>query len=263
MVSEPSIVALIPARGGSKRIPGKNIKPLAGRPLLAYTIAAAQQAGIFREIIVSTEDCKIGGIATQHGAFWVPRHIEMSADDSPDIDWVDFTIRALRLSDKADSFAILRPTSPFRTAETIRRAWEQWCKRGRIFDSLRAIEPARQHPGKMWVMDDRCQAPLSPLLGCCARARDWLTAIPPAHSRPTQTLPAVYAQNASLEITWVNTVLQQHSISGELVMPFLTQGWEGFDLNDERDWLLAEAAVERGLAKLPLPLEPMEEQVIV
>ena len=85
----------------------------------------------------------------------------------------------------------------------------------------------------------------------------WLTRKPylqggqPWHSLPTQTLWKVYVQNASLEIAWTR-VLQEHgNISGNRIMPFFTEGYEGFDFNTEDDWILAEALLERGLVTLP------------
>lgn len=243
-----SIVALVPARGGSRRIPRKNLKLLSGRPLISYTIAAAKASGIFSDIIVSTEDYEIGQLAVDLGAFTALRPAEYAADDSPDIDWVDYTIRTWALDRLDESFAILRPTSPFRSADTIRRAWAQWQDYGAEFDSLRAVEPVRQHPYKMWEVYEQPSGKL-----CMMPWQGDENERPPAHSRPTQTLPKVYVQNASLEIAHVKTVLEQHSISGWRVVPFFTQGWEGFDINTAEDWLFAELLTDRGLVWLEAP----------
>ena len=254
-MSGPRIVALIPARGGSKRIERKNVKPLNGHPLLAYTIAAARQSGIFGDIVVSSDDDEIiGFVLTQEGinnrssapgkpsVMILRRPAEMAADNSPDIEWVEHVLVKCGLGMDYDAFAILRPTSPFRTALAIQTAWEDFQKAGPAVDSLRAVEPVSQHPGKMWLpIHDGTLIPF------------WTFGLfnPPAHSRATQSLPPVYVQNASLEMAWTKTVAEKHSISGERVLPFFMDGYEGFDLNTPEDWLFAEMLIERGLAVLP------------
>src|SRR4051812_26068956 len=111
----PEIVALIPARGGSKRLPAKNIRPLAGHPLIAYTISAAIESGIFTSVIVSTDVEETAHIALHYGAE-VPflRPIEYAGDLSPDVEWIEDTLTKLKASGRTfDCFSILRPTSPF------------------------------------------------------------------------------------------------------------------------------------------------------
>lgn len=235
-------VALIPARAGSKRLPGKNVRELAGHPLLAYTIAAALESGVFDDVIVSTESADVSAIARHYGAsvpFFRP---EAFADDlSPDIDWVRHALDQLAsAAAQVEAFALLRPTSPFRQAETIRRAWSSFRAAGDA-DSLRAVERCRQHPGKMWTVDgDR----MTPLL------HDGPVS-PPWHSMPYQALPPVYAQNASLEIAWSRTVRETGTIAGTRIVPFLTRGHEGLDLNEPRDWWYGEYLVASGEAELP------------
>ena len=130
-----SIVAFIPARGGSERIPGKNIRELNGHPLLAYAIAGAKHANRFDGIYVSTEDKKIAEMAKQYGAEVIDRPAMYAAADSPDIEWVRHASeRAFtgRMHYWADMIVILRPTNPFRTRETIRRAISEWEARTKI-----------------------------------------------------------------------------------------------------------------------------------
>jgi CMP-N,N'-diacetyllegionaminic acid synthase len=238
----PTCFALVPARAGSQRVPGKNIRPLAGHPLLAYTIAAARESGIFAGTIVSTDSPEIAEIAQYYGAespFLRPA--AMATDVSPDIEWVRYTLETLdHAGRRSDCFSLLRPTSPFRQAATIRRAWRQFLAAGRI-DSLRAVERCRQHPGKMWVVEGERMRPL-------------LTdgpVNPPWHSTPYQALPAVYIQNASLEIAWTRVVLERRTIAGEVIVPFETEGYEGFDINDLTDWMVAERLMSDGTVELP------------
>ena len=245
---EPTIVALIPARAGSKRVPDKNIRPLAGHPVMAYTIAAALQSEIFADVIVSTDSEHYAEIARYYGAE-VPflRPPELAGDVSPDIEWLKYTLKKLQEDGrKYDCFSILRPTSPFRLPETIQRAWSAFLKEDGV-DSLRAVEICRQHPGKMWVVRGNRMMPLLPLS----------PAEQPWHSSQYQSLPEVYVQNASLEIAWTRVVLQERTIAGSVLMPFFTKDYEGFDVNNTYDWYLAEHLVSNGDVVLPaVPQDP-------
>jgi CMP-N-acetylneuraminic acid synthetase len=245
---QPTIVALIPARAGSKRVPDKNIRPLAGHPVMAYTIAAALESDIFSDVIVSTDSEKYAEIARYYGAD-VPfmRSPELSGDLSPDIEWLEYTLKRLQeIGREYNCFSILRPTSPFRLPETIQRAWQSFLEEEGV-DSLRAVEKCRQHPGKMWVVRRRRMVPLLPL---SPSEQPW-------HSSQYQSLPEVFVQNASLEIAWTRVVLEERSIAGNVLMPFLTKEYEGFDVNNAYDWYLAEHLVSKGDLQLPaVPQSP-------
>jgi CMP-N-acetylneuraminic acid synthetase len=247
----PSVVALIPARGGSKRVPGKNVRTLGGHPMIAYTIAAAVDSRVFDAIIVSTDSEEVAGIARQYGAD-VPflRPAAFATDTSPDIEWLEHTLEELRARGRTwDCFSLLRPTSPFRTAETIRRAWTRFTAQQGV-DSLRAVEKCAQHPGKMWIVRGDRMFPLLPF----ASARPGANgdqADQPWHSTPYQALPPVYVQNASLEIAWTRVVRERRTIAGDVLVPFLTEGYEGFDINDAHDWMVAERLLADGAVTLP------------
>ena len=237
-----SLVALIPARAGSKRVPGKNIRRLAGHPLIAYTIAAALESGVFGAVVVSTDSEDYAEIARHYGAE-VPflRPAELAGSLSPDIEWVEHAILALENLDRSyDGFSILRPTSPFRQVQTIQRAWQIFnTEQGA--DSLRAVEPCKQHPGKMWVVQQRCMTPLLPF---SPDGQPW-------HSSQYQALPEIFVQNASLEMAWIKVVRDSRTIAGEIVLPFFTEGYEGFDINDPKDWRDAEYLLSQDTAVLP------------
>jgi CMP-N,N'-diacetyllegionaminic acid synthase len=235
----PTAVALVPARAGSERVPGKNVHPLAGHPLIAYTIAAALESGVFETVLVSTDSAEITRIAEHYGAD-VPglRPAELATATSPDIEWV---LHVMRDRDE-ESFSILRPTSPFRTAVTIRRAWEELLGLGARADSIRAVERARQHPGKMWTIEGELMRPLLP------QSDDGT----PTYSSQTKALPPVFVQNSSLEIAW-RRVLEggRPEIGGNRIAPFFTEGWEGFSIDYPEDLEQAAGAVARGEAALP------------
>jgi N-acylneuraminate cytidylyltransferase len=237
-----NIVALIPARAGSKRVPDKNIRPLAGHPLIAYTIAAALGSGVFKDVIVSTESEHYAEIAKYYGA-QVPflRPAELAGDQSPDFEWLQYTLSRLQETGRSyDCFSILRPTSPFRMPTTIQRAWQEFSTQ-RGIDSLRAVEKCSQHPGKMWVVRGNRMMPLLPLG----------PAEQPWHSSQYPSLPEVYVQNASLEIARTRVIFEEKTIAGNVLMPFFTKSFEGFDVNSQYDWNLAEHLVKTDQAKLP------------
>jgi CMP-N,N'-diacetyllegionaminic acid synthase len=226
----PRAVALIPAREGSTRVPGKNVRALAGHPLIAYSIAAARESGVFDGVVVSTDGERTAEIARHYGAD-VPglRPADLAGATSPDIEWVE---HVLGLLPAFDAFAILRPTSPFRGAATIARAWRQFLEHGGRIDSIRAVEPCRQHPGKMWVIhDDDLMTPLLP-------QPDEL----PFHSRQYAALPPVHVQNSSLEMAWTRVVTEDQTIAGRRVAPFFTEGLEGFSIDYPDDFERAERA---------------------
>jgi len=246
----PSAVALIPARSGSKRVADKNVRALGGHPLMAYAIAAARESGVFDAVICSTDSERYAAMAHYYGAE-VPflRPAEYATATSPDIEWVEDTLKRLRAEGRTfDCFSILRPTSPFRSAATIRRAWSAFSAEEGI-DSLRAVEKVSQHPGKMWVVEGKR---MTPLLKQTPGEQPW-------HSSQMAALPQVFVQNASLEIAWSRVVFDGHTIAGVNVLPFFTDEMEGFDINTQYDWDYAEAMLAQGKYVLP----PVAEQPLV
>jgi CMP-N,N'-diacetyllegionaminic acid synthase len=238
----PSVVALIPARSGSKRVIDKNARVLGGHPLMAYAIAAARASGVFDAVICSTDTGRLARIAHHYGAE-IPflRPAEFATSTSPDIEWVEDMLKRLKAEGRTyDCFSILRPTSPFRTADTIKRAWAAFLAEEGV-DSLRAVEKVSQHPGKMWMVQGKRMLPLLPH---GPKEQPW-------HSSQMAALPEVFVQNASLEIAWSRVVFDGRTIAGSSVMPFFTDEAEGFDINNQYDWDYAEAAVAQGKFTLP------------
>lgn len=232
------MIAFVPAKSTSVRMPDKNIRVLRGHPLMAYSIAVAKNSGLFSKIIVSTDSKYYAEIASQYGAE-VPflRPEPLARPDSTDWGWLFYTLRTLWEDYvRPDSFAILRPTSPFRTVEMLTRAWNQF-RDDKGADSLRAVQPVREHPGKMWVVRDNRMLPLLPY---DIKGTPW-------HSQQTQSLPRLWVQNASLEMAWTASAFLTKTISGHVIAPFFTQGYEGFDINTNEDWLMAERLIDDGL----------------
>ena len=236
-----SAVAFVPARWGSERVPGKNVRPLAGHPLIAYAIGAARASGVFERVVVSTDSEETAEIARWYGAK-VPflRPPELATSTSPDIEWLTFTLE--RLEEAYDLFAIVRPTSPFRGPETVRRASEQLLATPEA-DSIRAVELVKQHPGKMWLLGDDGRT-MRPLLDQSHLDVAW-------HAGQYQALPRVYVQNSALELAWTRVVAATGTREGRVVAPLLTDELEGFSIDYDEDWERAEDLVRRGEASLP------------
>ncbi|HEX2428319.1 MAG TPA: acylneuraminate cytidylyltransferase family protein [Gaiellaceae bacterium] len=240
-MTSASAVAFVPARSGSQRVPQKNVRPLAGHPLLAYAIETALQAGVFERVVVSTDSDEIASVARWYGAE-VPflRPTELATSTSPDIEWLSYTLE--HLPERYDLFALVRATNPFRGPDVVRRGLEQLLATPEA-DSIRAVELVKQHPGKMWLLsaDGRTMAPL---LRQAELEVAW-------HAGQYQALPPVYVQNSALEIAWSRVVIETGTREGEVLAPFFTDGLEGFNVDDEVDWEQAERLVSSGEATLP------------
>ena len=248
-MEKQSIVCLIPARSGSSRVKDKNIRELAGCPLMVYSIELAHQSGIFDDVIVSTDSELYAEIAQNHGAS-VPflRPAEFAGERSPDVEWVRDTLHKLATSGRHYShFCLLRPTNPFRKVTTLQRAWDL-LRSHPTADTLRAVEPCKEHPGKMWVLRHDQMLPLLP----------YDNAGVPWHNNPYQSLPAVYVQNAALEMAKVINVTHHHSITGSVILPLVMDAYEGFDINTADDWDFAEFLLAQGRVVLPEVLNQVE-----
>jgi len=244
-----SIVGLIPLRAGGKRVGRINgldkERAILGRhPLLAYTVRHAIDSGVFNSVIAVTASEMHAKSAEAYGATSIIRPIYTTGDKSPDIEWVNWLFNDPTTKEKYDSFAILRATSPFRSADTIRQAWNKFCTTPGAH-SLRAMRRATEHPGKMWVIRSGYALPVLPFGD---PFESW-------HSQPTQNLPDIYVQTAGLEIAKTSVVLETRTIAGSVVLPWVLEGAEALDINTRDDWDDAVALVEAGLVELPVSLK--------
>jgi N-acylneuraminate cytidylyltransferase len=240
-VNAHSAVAFVPARSGSERVPHKNVRPLAGHPLLAYAVETALQSGCFERVVVSTDSEEIADVARWYGAD-VPilRPAEYATSTSPDIEWLSYTLE--HLDGRYDLFALVRATNPFRGPDAVRRGLEQLLATPEA-DSLRAVELVKQHPGKMWLISDDSRT-MIPLLDQSDLDVAW-------HAGQYQALPEIHVQNSALEIAWTRVVSETRTREGAVLAPFLTRGLEGFNVDDEEDWERAERLVASGEGTLP------------
>lgn len=231
------IVGLIPARSGSKRIPDKNIKDFFGYPLIAYTIQVAKDSGVFDELYVSTDSGNYAEIARRYGVGAITTSASnVHKDTSTDIDWIKDLLSKVK-HDDWDAIVILRPTNPFRSTKMLKNA----CLAFEVYkpDSIRAVQLCKEHPYKAWVITAQGMRPEQ------AHPR----AVKNMHEKQYQSLPEVYIQNGSLEIVSMFT-LEGDNLTGDNVLPYITENYEGFDINTPEDWILAEALVNKGWVKL-------------
>jgi CMP-N-acetylneuraminic acid synthetase len=221
-------------------VPQKNVRPLAGHPLLAYAIETARQSGCFERVVVSTDSQEIADVARWYGAD-VPflRPAEYATSTSPDIEWLSYTLE--HLDERYELFALIRATNPFRGPDVVRRGLDQLLATPEA-DSIRAVELVKQHPGKMWLRSGDGRT-MTPLLDQSELDVAW-------HAGQYQALPEVYSQNSALEIAWARVVTETGTREGRVLAPFLTEGLEGFNVDDEEDWERAERLVASGGATL-------------
>jgi CMP-N,N'-diacetyllegionaminic acid synthase len=207
------VLALIPARGGSKSVPRKNIVKLAGKPMIAWAIGHALASHHVTRTIVTTDDAEIADIARACGAE-VPflRPAEISGDFSTDVEFHRHALEWLRTHENyvPDMVVNLRPTPPSRRPETIDLAIEVFAAHPQA-DSLRSVHLASETPFKMWLMaDDGYMTPV-------ARLPD----IPEPYNQPRQKLPLVYWQDGYVDITRPRVILEKNSTTGDAILPFV------------------------------------------
>jgi N-acylneuraminate cytidylyltransferase len=212
-MSEPEVLALIPARGGSKGIPRKNLLSIAGKPALAYSIEQAMQSQRIDRIVVSTDDAEIAIVARQFGAevpFIRPR--EFAGDLSPDIDVFYHALAYLREHEgyACDYVVHLRPPTILRSVADIDEAIELIVADDQA-DTLRSVAPAPISPYKMWTSNGDY---LQPLL------RHDGTDEP--QSMPRQLLPQVFWQNGYVDVIRSDVIFRRR-MSGDKVIPFVVQ----------------------------------------
>lgn len=234
------ILGIIPARSGSKGVPGKNVRHLLGRPLIAWTIDEAKGSKHINRLIVSTDCPKIADTAISLGAE-VPfiRPTEFATDQSPDIDVITHALDLLRTLERYEPDIIVRlpPTSPLRLAKHIDQGIETLLSFPTA-DSLRPITDTPKHPYKMWRID-AAEGLLKPLLDVS------LTGIVGACDLPRQVLPRVYVQTGAMDIIRLKTIRELKSTSGPRVAFFYMQPEESVNIDSELDFLLAELLIRK------------------
>jgi YrbI family 3-deoxy-D-manno-octulosonate 8-phosphate phosphatase len=248
-MSKPEVLALIPARGGSKGIPRKNIRLFAGHPLIAYSIAAGLQAHSVTRVIVTTDDEEIAEAARGFGAE-TPflRPAELAQDRTLDLPVFQHALNWLAQNENYHPGVIvqLRPTTPIRPPDLVDRAVSLMLAHPEA-DSLRGITPAHQNPFKMWLMDgdDKPIHPLTTVPG-----------IDEPYNSPRQVLPTAYAHTGLIDIIRPATILELNSMSGRTILPVLFDPVYEADLDTLQDWKRAEQRVLNEPLKMVWPGKP-------
>ena len=221
------VLAVIPARGGSKGIPRKNIKKLGGKPLIAWTIEAALKAPSINRVIVSTDDEEIAAVAEQFGAE-VPfkRPIAIARDDTPGLDPV---LHAIENSPDSDWVLLLQPTSPLRSVDDIEGIIKLCQEKGAL--SAVSVAEVGKHPFWMYQRssDMRLQ-PLIPNRGEIMRRQD---------------LPSVYVLNGALYLARPDWLIENQGFIGPETLGYVMPVERSVDLDTPLDWLWVEYLIER------------------
>jgi len=250
------ILALIPARGGSKGIPRKNIRSFAGYPLIAWSIAAAKQASSVTRIIVSTDDEEIAAIARQYGAE-TPflRPTEFAQDHTTDLPVFEHALQWLETNENYQPEIViqLRPTSPVRPKDCVDRAVHILLEHTDA-DCVRGVVPAGQNPHKMWRFAGEGQ-PMKPLLK--------VDGIAEPYNAPRQILPPVYWQTGHIDAIRTATIKDKKSLTGDVIYPLVIDPRYTVDIDTLSDWAKYETLANSGLEMVaPGKLKrPMPEQI--
>ena len=223
MYQGKKILALIPARGGSKGIKDKNIKELHGRPLIAYSIACGLQSKYVDSVVVTTDSEKIAEVSRQYGAR-VPfmRPAEYALDTSPTVQAVSHAIRALKeMGETYAAFVLLQPTQPLRTSEDVDAAIETYFEKGE--QNLISVCPVSEHPQLIRSIDK--DGKMERIFTSTATRR--------------QDMPTFYRVNGCI---YINNMEIFDEVNGmrDYSVPFIMERSHSVDIDDLADFYLAE-----------------------
>ncbi|MCZ2128054.1 MAG: acylneuraminate cytidylyltransferase [Anaerolineales bacterium] len=234
------ILALIPARGGSKGIPRKNIRNFAGYPLIAWSVAAAKQSKLTTRVIVSTDDEEIAAVAREWGAE-TPflRPLELAQDQTTDLPVFEHALKWLEdvESYRPEIVIQLRPTSPLRPLGMIDDAI-RILRTHPDADCVRGVVPAAQNPFKMWRFNG-AERPLGQLLE--------VEGIAEPYNAPRQILPPIYWQTGHIDAIRASTILDKKSLTGDAIYPLVIDAKYTADIDTPADWAKYETLIYNGL----------------
>lgn len=227
-----NVLAVIPARGGSKGIPRKNIRNFAGHPLIAYSIEAGLRSSLVNRVIVSTDDEEIAAVARQYGAE-VPflRPAEFAQDQTLDLPVFQHALAWLAERENyiPDIVVQLRPTSPVRPPTLVDEAVTLLLNTPQA-DSVRGVVPAGQNPHKMWRIDPQTGQ---------MKALLQVEGIAEPYNAPRQALPPVYWQTGHIDAIRPH-VFAQGSMSGNCILPVMVEPAYTVDIDTPKDWARSE-----------------------
>lgn len=224
MFKGKKIYTIIPARGGSKSLPRKNILPLNGKPLISYTINYSLKSRIVDRTIVSTDDLKIAEVSKKYGAE-VPfiRPVKYATDTTQDFPVIHHSLEWLRDNeDKVPDFVVLlRPTSPLRPKGLIEKS-SLMLLNHKDADSVRSVALCSEHPYRMWKVGKAYMSP-------------FITRVYEPYNIPRQQLPRLYYQTGDIETIRSSTILDKKSVSGKNILPILLDKKNMVDIDTKKD----------------------------
>lgn len=225
------ILAIIPARGGSKGVPRKNIKPLAGKPLIAYSIEQAKRSKYVSRVVVSTEDEEILRVSLKWGAEVIKRPQELAKDDTPTIEVILHVLSVLKEKESyvPDVVVLLQPTSPLRTSEDIDNAIELFLNCQECLSLVSVTE--FDHP-PVWALKIENNY-LSPMFD-----KEYL-------NMRRQELPKAYKPNGAIFIATPDTIYKYRTFYTPRTMAYIMPSERSIDIDTEFDFLLAEFLISR------------------
>ena len=231
------ILSIIPARGGSKGLKNKNILPLLGHPLIAYSIKAGLDSERIDRVIVSTDSEEIADVAKKYGAE-VPfmRPAEFAQDMSTDMEVFIHVLDWLKKNENyiPDIIVQLRPTSPVRFEKEIDLCIDKLINSDA--DSLRIVTPAPYTPYKMWVVNEENEL-MEPLLT--------LKNVKEPYNEPRQRLPKTYWQVGILDVIKTGTILEKKSLSGDLILSHIVSNELSVDIDDIHSFTKAAEVISK------------------
>lgn len=239
------VLAVIPARAGSKSVPHKNIRNIGGKPMLAHSIDHAQASKTINRVIVSTDSEEYARIAREYGAE-VPflRPAEFATDTALDYDVFYHALTWLQENEQyiPDVVVQLRPTYPIRKSQDIDNMVELLLKHPEA-DSVRSMAKATEIPYKMWLLKDseimlseekNQQLPGEEKGAATGQIIPLINDIPECYNVPRPQLPVVYYQNACIDVFRPAVVLEKHSMSGDYILGYEMS--ENYDIDTEEDF---------------------------
>jgi len=228
MNKELNIIAVVPARGGSKTLSRKNIRPISGKPLIAYTIEAAIGSRSINRVVVSTEDEEIAEISKRYGAEVVKRPEKLAQDDSPTIDAIMHVIDWFEeRNERFDIVVLLEPTSPLRKDDDLDNAISLFIHNSDRADSLVSLgEVHLESPYITKKIENGFVRPFTPPAA-------------PLHQR--QQLPKVYFPYGVIYLSKVDALKRYGTFYQERTIPYFIERWQNYEIDDIYDLICIEA----------------------
>lgn len=229
------VLAIIPARGGSKGLSGKNIKPLCGKPLIGWTIEQARASKHITEIFVSTDSREIADVAESFGVS-VPelRPAELASDTASSASFILYTLEKLqREGQEFDYIVLLEPTSPLREVEDIDRSIELLAADSRADSIVGVCKTECAHPVFLTRIEEGL---LRPYIGDMEAVR-------------RQELDELYFFEGTVYVSRVNAFFEKKAFYHDKTLPYLVPKWKSFEIDDSEDWFIIESILKNKLEK--------------